>query len=136
MTLDEIKKTSWQDIFGYMEYDLIEFIEDELASEFNKGDFEDNDHDFRRTLYAIGRIDSDLDNLSEAIKRTDLPKATWHCVTKYGEYHNDWWQDWWDEDEIEEEDTTEFVIDCIKTYVSDHLSDLTSDDAFYRFLAE
>lgn len=117
MTLDEIKKTSWQDIFGYMEYDLIEFIEDELASEFNKGDFEDNDHDFSQTLYAIGRIDSDLDNLSEAIKRTDLPKATWHCVTKYGEYHNDWWQDWWDEDEIEEEDTTE-------------------DDAFYRFLAE
>lgn len=132
MTLDEIIKTSWQDIFGYMEYDLIEFVGSELDGEFNKGDYEDNEHDFRRTLYAIGRIDSSLENLSEAIKRTKLPKATWTCVTKYGEYYHDWW----DADEIEEEDTTEFVIDCIKTYVSDHLSDLTSDDAFYRFLAE
>lgn len=136
MTLDEIIKTSWQDIFGYMEYDLIEFVGSELDGEFNKGDYEDNEHDFRRTLYAIGRIDSSLENLSEAIKRKKLPKATWTCVTKYGEYYHDWWEDWWDADEIEEEDTTEFVIECIETYVSDHLTELASDDAFYRFLAE
>ena len=134
MTLEQIKKLDWADIYSYLEWEIEEYLNAELYQWCNK--CENDEYDTWSTLNDISELDCATEDINTALGTAKLSESTWTYVEEYGEYGCNRWEEWYTDNLTETEDITDFVVECVKEYVQEHLADLVDDYKFDLYVTD